>query len=143
MQFPQEKPMTEPERGLAPAQYEIMQVVWDHGATGATVFEIWTTIGQKREVTRTTILNQVDRLEKRGWLSRHQQGGVYRYVATVDQVAASQRLAGEFVDDFFGGSAKSLVASLLGDKRLKKSEVEKLRRMLDEAAGKRRQGDES
>lgn len=135
--------MSEAEGGLAPAQYEIMQVVWTHGESGATVVEIWQAIGQRREVTRTTILNQVDRLEKRGWLSRHQQEGVYRYVATVDQTAASQRLAAEFVDDFFGGSASSLVASLLGDKRLDKPEVQELRKLLDEAAGKNRRGNKS
>lgn len=135
--------MSEPEGGLAPAQYEIMQVVWAHGETGATVVEIWQAIGQRRAVTRTTILNQVDRLEKRGWLSRHQQEGVYRYVATMQQTAASQRMAGEFVDDFFGGSASSLVASLLGGKRLNKTELQEVRRLLDDAARKKGPGEKS
>lgn len=125
--------MAKPEGGLAPAQYEIMQAVWARGEAGATVVEIWQAIGQRRDVTRTTVLNQVDRLEKRGWLSRHQREGIYRYVATVEQAAAAQRLAGEFVDEFFGGSASSLVASLLGDKRLKKTDVQRLRLLLDDA----------
>ena len=35
-----------------------------------TVAEIWQAIGASRAIGRTTVLNQVDRLEKRGWLRR-------------------------------------------------------------------------
>ena len=40
-------------------------------------------------------------------------------------------LAGDFVDGFFGGSARDLMVSLLGSKRLKPNEIDQLRRLLE------------
>lgn len=138
--------MPRPEGKLTPVQHEIVEVVWDSG-DGATVTEIWEAVSARRDVTRTTILNLVDRLEKRGWLERRKAGGVYRYRATVDRETTARLVAEEFVNEFFGGSASHLVMSLLGSKRLKPDEVERLRRLLDSArsgsaptAGSRQKG---
>jgi predicted transcriptional regulator len=120
-----------PEGRLTPAQHEIMDVVWQAGEQGATVTAIWTAIAESRGVARTTVLNLVDRLEKRGWLKRRKRRGAYHYRPAVPKAAAARDLAEEFVDDFFGGSAGDLVMSLLGSKRLKKEEVIKLREKLD------------
>ena len=65
--------MGRPEGRLTPAQHEIMEIVWRTGEAGATVTEIWTAIAGSREVARTTVLNLVDRLEKRGWLKRRKR----------------------------------------------------------------------
>jgi BlaI family transcriptional regulator, penicillinase repressor len=123
--------MGRPVGRLTPAQHEIMDVVWQAGDTGASVTEIWTAIAESREVTRTTVLNLVDRLEKRGWLKRRKRQGTYHYLSAVPKEAAARGLAEEFVDDFFGGSAGELVMSLLGSKRLKKEDVLELRKRLD------------
>ncbi len=48
--------------------------------------EIWQAIAARRAVGRTTTLNLVDRLEKRGWLRRRPAAGGYRYTATDDFV---------------------------------------------------------
>ncbi len=122
---------------LTPVQFEIMHVVWDSEA-GATVAEIWKVISASRDVGRTTVLNLVTRLESRGWLRRRKQQGVYRYGATEDRQAAEANVAGKFVDDFFGGSASELVLSLLGSKRLSRTEVAQLRELLDQKSPKSR-----
>ena len=119
-----------PQGNLTPTQYEIMQVVWDRGEEGATVSEIWQSIAAERPVTRTTVLNLVDRLEKRGWLIRQTGSGANRYVAAKSREDTARVLARDFVDDFFGGSASQLVMSLLGERRLDADEVEHLRRLL-------------
>ena len=59
-----------PEGALTAAQFEIMEFVWKHGRRGATVAEVWQEISKTRDVARTTVLNLVDRLERRGWLRR-------------------------------------------------------------------------
>ncbi len=122
-----------PDVNLTPVQFEIMQVAWA-AQDGATVAEIWEAVSKNRDVARTTILNLVDRLEKRGWLSRRKVAGVYRYMPTVDRDTASAHVAGEFVDAFFSGSASELVMSLLGSRRISKDEVEQLQAMLDQRA---------
>jgi len=123
--------MGQPEGRLTPAQHEIMDVVWQAGDQGAAVTEIWAKVAESRDVTRTTVLNLVDRLEKRGWLKRRKRQGIYRYLPSVPKEAAARELAEEFVDDFFGGSAGELVMSLLGSKRLKTEDVVELRQRLD------------
>jgi predicted transcriptional regulator len=123
--------MSRPEGNLTRAQYEIMEAVWKHGRRGATVAEIWGRVSSKRPVTRTTILNLVDRLEKRGWLIRRPDDRPSRHVAALDRRQTAALLAAGFVDDFFGGSASELVMSLLGSRRLTPDEVDRLRHLLE------------
>lgn len=123
--------MAGPEGTLTAAQHEIMEVIWNGPDTGATVTEVWQTIGERRSVTRTTVLNQVDRLEKRGWLKRHKHGDGFRYRATRSREQTATGLVDDFIDSFFGGSANELMMSLLGSKKLERTEITRLRKLLD------------
>jgi predicted transcriptional regulator len=125
-----------PEGTLTPAQYEILDVVWQAGEEGATVAQVWHTISESRRVTRTTILNLVDRLEKRGWLKRRDAEGGARYSAAVTRDRTSATLAGDFVQTFFDGSTANLVMSLLGTSKLNAAEIRRLREILDRAPNK-------
>jgi BlaI family transcriptional regulator, penicillinase repressor len=122
--------MAKPEGNLTPMQHEIVEVLWDVGEAGATVTGIWEVIGRRRDVTRTTVLNLVERLKRRGWLTRRKVEGQFRFFAAIDRESTARKVAAEFVDDFFGGSAGDLVMSLLGSKRLKPQDVERIRRLL-------------
>jgi len=86
-------------------------------------------------------LNLVDRLEKRGWLTRSKDESVFRYQATVDRLTAENQLANDFVQDFFAGSAMSLVMSLLGSKPVTRADIHKLQQLLDETDTKSSAGD--
>jgi predicted transcriptional regulator len=125
---------------LTPAQYELMQIVWDCGRTGATVADVWEAVARQRPVARTTILNLLDRLEKRGWLRRIEDEGANRFVAAVDRDRTNARLASGFVDEFFGGSAANLVMSLLGSAQLDRDEIQRLRKLLASAASESKEG---
>ena len=118
-----------PDSTLTPVQFEILQVAWKNAA-GATIAEIWESVSAKRSVTRTTILNLVDRLTKRGWLARRKVEGVFRYTPTVDRETATREVAAECVDALFSGSASELVMSLVGSKRISPDEIEELRSLL-------------
>jgi len=126
--------MAPPEGSLTSTQHEIMEAVWKSADQGATVAEIWQAIAAGRRVGRTTILNLVDRLEKRGWLVRRDRDKPCHYLAALGREETAAILAHEFVDDFFGGSAGNLVMSLLGSRRLKPQEIERLRRLLEEGS---------
>ena len=134
--------MPAPKGNLTAAQYEIMSAVWDAGDAGISVADIWQTIAQARPIGRTTVLNQVDRLEKRGWLVRVAGDGATRFRAAVPKQDASRQLVADFVSDYFQGSAVDLVSALLGSDALSltKKDIGRLRQMLDEA--RRRQAEE-
>lgn len=128
-----------PDGQLTPVQFEVMEAIWAAEAAqgrGASVAEIWQAISTQRSVGRTTILNLVDRLEKRGWLTRDDADGTARYGTAVPRDQAAAELAGEFVTDFFGGSAASLMLSLLGSNQLDPAEIARLRKLLDQAGDK-------
>ena len=131
--------MPAPKGNLTAAQYEIMAVVWNAGDQGVTVADIWQVIAESRSIGRTTVLNQVDRLEKRGWLRRLAGDGATRFRATVSQEDASQQLVAGFVSDFFQGSTVDLVSALLGSDAgaLTRKDVERLRKLLDQARRRR------
>ena len=121
-----------PEGSLTPAQYEIMELAWSSEPLGTTVAEIWQAVSARRSVGRTTVLNLVDRLEKRGWLTRlSTDEGANRYVAAVSQELTSSEIAREMVDQFFGGSASNLLLSLIGNRPLKAEELDRLRHLLE------------
>ena len=123
--------MAKPEGKLTPVQFEIMQLIWN-STRGLTIGEIWDAIRVGRDVSRTTVLNLVDRLEKRAWLKRRKDQGVFRYAAAVQRESVETQLASDFVAEFFDGSAANLVMSLLGSQRISKSDIQRLKRLLDE-----------
>ena len=131
--------MPEPKGSLTAAQYEIMAAVWDAEDAGITVADIWQNIAESRTIGRTTVLNQVDRLEKRGWLKRLPGDGSTRFRAVLSKEDASQQLVAGFVSDYFQGSTIDLVSALLGNDAcaLTKKDVERLRKLLDQARRRR------
>lgn len=128
--------MASPEGKLTPVQFEIMQLIWN-SPPGLTVGEIWEAIRSGgRKVSRTTVLNLVDRLEKRAWLKRRKDQGVFRYGATVERESVEAQLAADFVQEFFAGSAANLLMSLLGSQRMSKADIQRLKRLMDEKGSK-------
>lgn len=127
--------MPNPKGTLTGPQFEILQTLWEDEAIGMTVGEIWDSIRVNRDVSRTTILNLVDRLEKRHWLVREKVDGVYRYKPAVERGQTEQMLANDFVGEYFGGSPSNFILSLLGSKGVSKDEVRKVKKLLDEATG--------
>lgn len=127
--------MAEPKGSLTAAQYEIMAAVWQAGDAGISVADIWQAIAGTRTIGRTTVLNQVDRLEKRGWLRRLPGDGPTRFRATLTKEEASQQLVEGFVSDYFEGSTVDLVSALLGSDAvsLTRKDVERLRKLLEQA----------
>lgn len=125
------KILATPEGKLTPVQFEIMQLIWN-SAQGLTIGEIWDAIRMGRDVSRTTVLNLVDRLEKRAWLVRRKDQGVFRYAAAVQRQSVEAQLAADFVQEFFDGSAANLVMSLLGSRRISKSDIQRLKHLMDD-----------
>jgi BlaI family transcriptional regulator, penicillinase repressor len=116
---------------LSDAQLEILQVVWQNGEIA--VSDVWQAIAARRPVARNTVLTVMDRLEKRGWLSKRSVGNTHLYRATVTEKATLGEMARRFVDSTFGGSAGALVMALLEGRGISPEEAQRIRKRIDEA----------
>jgi BlaI family transcriptional regulator, penicillinase repressor len=121
---------------LSDAQLEILQVVWQNGEIA--VSDVWQAIAARRPVARNTVLTVMDRLEKRGWLSKRNVGITQLYRATVSEKATLGEMARRFVDSTFGGSADALVMALLEGRGVSPEEARRIRQRIDEAGEKSR-----
>ena len=131
--------MAAPKGTLTAAQYEILEALWDGPEEGMTVAAVWKAIEARRSVGRTTVLNLMDRLGRRGWLLRHSDASVHRYTAVLDRDATEQSLASGFLSDFFARRPVRAFTSLLGAGGYDPNELEHLREAIEqEIANKKR-----
>src|SRR5262245_54233616 len=116
---------------LSEAQLEIMNVVWEGGEV--TVTDVWAVLAKRRPVARNTVLTLVDRLEKKGWLSRRADCQAYRYSAAVPRTATLGQVVHRLVDAAFAGSADALVLALLEGRGVTDEEARRIRQLIDKA----------
>ena len=116
---------------LTPAEFEIMDAVWNAGEL--TVTEIMQKINEthNRNLTRSTIKVQVGRLEEKGWLIHRQEGNKFIYQSTKPQSEASASIALDIGDRIFGGSCVELVKAFFRKAAVSPNEIKQLRELID------------
>ena len=107
-----------------------MKVIWRTGH--ATVREVYEALRQERRIAYTTVMTMLNILESKGYLRKEQEGRAFRYHPTQPERRVMTALVRDFVDRVFDGAATPLLAHLVTDTRLSKSERETLRRLIDE-----------
>ena len=120
---------------LTAAQREIMEIVWTRAEV--TVAEVRKAIGDNRSVARNTVQTLMGRMEERGWLTHRQVGRAFVYRAASPREESIGRKVREVVNTVCGGSPETLVAALLDYRGLRPGELDRIRKMLDEAKGGR------
>lgn len=111
------------------AQLEVLNVIWDRGEAG--VAEIWEELSKRRPVARNTVQTTVARLEARGLLKYRQVGNAFVYSATRPRHRVVGGLLSRLIHSAFGGSASSLVLSLLEDETLSTDEADRIRAIIE------------
>ena len=115
---------------LGPAQLEILEYIQEHQP--ATVRQVADYLAEARGVTRTTALNMMERLRKRGFLTRVKQDGVFRYSPCIARPQFLQGLVRDFVTQALGGSLEPFAAYLAEDAQLTDEELERLQKRVRE-----------
>ena len=82
------------------------------GRGSATVGEVAEGFGQAEGLARSTVLTMMERLRKKGHLSRRQVDGVYRYSPRASTSEVLRGTVRAFVDQTLGGSVAPFVAYL-------------------------------
>ena len=114
---------------LTRQELALMKVVWRAGH--ATVREVYEALREERRVAYTTVMTMLNILESKGYLRKEPEGRAYRYHPTQPERRVMTALVRDFVDRVFDGAATPLLAHLVTDTRLSKSEREALRRLID------------
>ena len=79
---------------------------------GATVGEVAAAFGEARGLARSTVLTMMERLRRKGYLTRRLQDGVYRYQARSSSADLARSAVRRFVERSLDGSISPLVAYL-------------------------------
>src|SRR5665213_3523037 len=89
-----------------PLELECLKALWGIGE--GTVRDVRLVILGNRNLAYTTVMTVLDRLEKRGGVSRRKQGRSFVYVPKVSREELRKSAVKEVVDQFFDGSEEAL-----------------------------------
>jgi BlaI family penicillinase repressor len=113
---------------LTPLELEIMHVLWELEAANVQ------TVQQHlaRKLAYTTVQTMLNILHRKGKVKRTLRERAYFYSPAVSRSQAVGQHMGDIVERLFGGSAESLVMSLVETKHLTPKKLERLQKLLEE-----------
>jgi predicted transcriptional regulator len=125
------------DHSLTPTELEIMSVLWETGPANVQ------TIQQRlqRELAYTTVQTMLNILHRKGKVRRSLKNRAYFYKAVVSREQVVSHTVSNLIERLFGGSAETLVMSLLETKHLTPQKLAKLNEAI-KAASKEERGKE-
>ncbi len=120
-------------RPLTPLELEIMKVLWKTGRS--TVLEVQARLAADRRLAYTTVQTMLNVLHRKGKVRRSPKGRAYEYEPVVSRKRAVRAALRDMIDRLFGGSAESLVMSLVATRRLNAEKLDKLTRRIEQSRG--------
>lgn len=112
------------------AELEILQTLWEHGES--SVRFVNDKLKKNKEVGYTTTLKIMQIMFEKNLVSRIKDGRTHIYSAIVKQKDTQKQLLGKLVNGVFAGSAKNLVMQALGNYKATKSELNEIRKFINE-----------
>lgn len=112
---------------LTKAEEDIMQIIWSKGRV--LVSDILDELGEPRP-PHSTISSIVRILEKKGFVGHKAYGRTYEYFALLPKEEYSKHTVRNLIEEYFGGSANSLVSFLVKEKDLSLKELAELMEVL-------------
>ncbi len=114
---------------LGKLQRKVVETVWELGE--ATVRQVWERLCPDKEVSYTTILAAMQRLEKSGWLRHRAEGKSNVYLPTRTREQAGASSVRTFVQRMFDGNALLMFRHLVEEGELSDQELRELQRLID------------
>ena len=116
---------------LTPLELEIMKVLWAAGPLG--VQAVRDALAPRRPLAYTTVQTMLNVLWRKGRVRRALKERAYVYHPVLTRRRALREAVGDLVDRLFGGSAESLVVSLVESRQLTPEALVRLTRALERA----------
>jgi predicted transcriptional regulator len=133
--------MADPKAALGSTEIDILRYVGDHHPI--SVGDVAEFMAQASGQARTTILTTMERLRKKGYLSRKQVEGVYRYSLKIPKQDLLRGLVKTFVDGALGGSVSPFVAYLSEGCLMSEKDLGELTRLVRDLERQRKEGRKS
>ena len=125
---------------LGDQELSLLRFVSSQGQT--TAGEAALKYGEPNGLARSTIETVLTRLYKKGYLTRIQDGGVFRYQATMEPQEVMGGLVEQFVEKTLGGSMVPLVNYFVRQSQLSETELAELQQLVSKLEA-RRQGQQA
>src|SRR5262249_43487538 len=119
---------------LTPLELEIMSVLWETGPAGVQTVQANL---KSRELAYTTVQTMLNVLHRKGRVKRQLKDRAYVYRPALSREKAVNNAIGEMLDRFFGGSADSLVLSLVETRHLTPEKLARIQEMIAEGGEER------
>lgn len=107
-----------------------MNVLWEQGS--ATVHETRDLMDDPPHYT--SVLTVFQRLEEQGHVRHEKEGRAYRYYPTLEREEVETSVLSHLMSRLFKGSPRRLINALVDTGAVDREEIERLKRVLDEAA---------
>jgi len=122
---------------LTPLELEIMSVLWETGPANVQ------TVQQKlpRELAYTTVQTMLNILHRKGKVKRALKDRAYFYRPAVTRGRVVRQAVSDLVERLFGGSAESLVMSLVETRHLDAEKLNRLNRLVKKSEEERDESD--
>ena len=115
---------------LTPLELEMMKVLWETGP--ANVQTVRKRLGRK--LAYTTVQTVLNVLHRKGKVKRALKDRAYLYRPAVSRHQVVGQTMRDIIDRLFGGSAESLVMSLVETRHLTPRKLARLKALLDRSA---------
>ena len=104
----------------------ILRYVAEHGPVA--VGRVAEAFAAEQGLARSTVLTMMERLRKKGHLTRRKSGGVYLYRSALDGPGVMSRAVGQFIDRALRGSVSPIAAYLTERGEVSVDELKELER---------------
>jgi BlaI family penicillinase repressor len=121
------------ETQLGRMQFRIMQVLWDLGRASAR--EITDALNTEEAVAHSTVQTLLRQLEAKGAVGHESTGRTFVFFPRLKEDKVKRTATRDLLERVFGGNVGSLVAHLLKTERLSRSELDELKRLIDDERG--------
>ena len=116
---------------LTEAELRIMNVLWQKGS--ASVQQILDGMPKKPALAYNSVLTTVRILEKKGYAKHVKDGRAHVYLPLIGRKEATRFEIRHLVNRFFENSHELLVMNIVRDGNMDEKELQRLRKMLDDA----------
>ncbi len=114
-------------QSLGEQEMDILKYIDAHSPI--SVREVAQHFEKEKKLARTTILTVMERLRKKGFASRSQVDGVYKYISKIETETLLSNKISDFVEKTLGGSVGPLFSYFLSSSKLTTDEINQLKEM--------------